>query len=159
MNTLPIIEGLTQNEATTQLLAQIKSFNLMYDRYSSCNNQTQNPSNKLNCTSAEMSGDAITAAYNNLVSTAGGFAQLQTAIQQSSKTNTYIDKNANINDYYNEKVVKPRKELEEKMLILKDAKNSVEKDYSIKYDSTMITNTLVTITASCMLFYVFFHMK
>jgi len=159
MYSLPIIEGLTQDAATTQLLSDIKIFNAAYEKYTSCNSPTVNPSNEvLKCSAVELSPDTVTAAYNKLVSATGSFTQFQAAMQQSPNK-SYIDKNVNVMDYYNAKVVQPRAELEEKMQILKDTKNSVEKDYSIKYDSTMITNTLVTITASCMLFYVFLHIK
>jgi|Laugresbdmm110sn_2_1035109.scaffolds.fasta_scaffold03053_2 hypothetical protein len=159
MNSLPIIEGLAQNTATKTLFEDIQNFNTVYERYAACNNSSTNPSNTiLNCKSNEMSADAITAAYNKLVSTTGSFAQFQKAMQIPSGQ-AAIDKNENVMDYYNTKIVKPREELEEKMQILKDVSKSVEKDYSIKYDSTMVTSTLVTITASCVLFYVFMHIE
>jgi len=159
MNSLPIIEGLTQNTATKTLFEDIQNFNSVYERYAACNNSSSNPSNSvLNCQSGEMSADAVTAAYNKLVSTTGSFAQFQTAMQIPTGEPA-INKNEKIMDYYNTKIVKPREELEEKMLILKDVSKSVEKDYSIKYDSTMVTSTLVTITASCVLFYVFMHIE
>lgn len=159
MNSLPIIEGLTQNAATKTLLEDIQNFNSVYERYAACNNSSGNPSNSiLNCQPSEMSADAVTAAYNRLVSTTGSFAQFQTAMQIPTGEPA-IDKNEKIMDYYNAKIVKPREELEEKMQILKDVSKSVEKDYAIKYDSTMVTSTLVTITASCVLFYVFMHIE
>jgi hypothetical protein len=159
MNSLPIIEGLSQDDATKTLLDDIQNFNSSYERYTACNNSSKNPSNAvLKCASSEMSPDAVTAAYNKLVSTTGSFAQFQTAMQTQSGPEA-IDKNTKIMDYYNSKIVKPRKELEEKMLIMKDVDKSVEKDYSIKYDSTMVTNTLVTITVSCVLYYVFMHIE
>jgi hypothetical protein len=161
MYSLPIIEGLSQDDATMQLLSDIKSFNSAYQKYTSCNSATINPSNSvLNCNASELSPDTVTAAYNKLVSSTGSFTQFQAVMKPSTdNSNIDIDKNAKIMDYYNAKVVQPRGELEEKMQILKDTENSVEKDYSIKYDSTMVTNTLVTITASCMLFYVFLHIN
>ena len=159
MNSFPIIEGLTQNGATKTLLDDIQNFNSAYERYVACNNSSTNPSNNvLKCAPAEMSADAVTAAYNKLVSTTGSFKQFQTAMQTQSSP-AVIDKNTNIIDYYNANVLKPREELEEKMAIMKDVNTSVEQDYAIKYDSTMVTNTLVTITVSCVLFYVFMHIK
>ena len=144
MNTLPIIQGIAQ---TDDMSFDTTHFSIAYQNYiASNNNSSETVMNSIRNNSTMIK---LQDAYNKL--------SIQT--KENALYENFIEGGPNsgpLHDY-NTSVVPLKTELSEK--IKKLSTLQTENDYDTKYNSTMLTSTLVTIGGSCILYYVFMHLQ
>lgn len=161
MNPMPIIEGLTVYDSTKQLFADYGTFSTTYEKYISCNNMRLNSPNPNRfvselCSDSDMSMNTVTQAYNTIMHpTTGSYKKFDDMIPTPAPGTTRND----IMEVHGNKVVKLRKDIEEKIKMLEDIQNSVESDYVAKHQATMYASALMSIVASSAIYYFFVHMN
>jgi len=164
MNPMPVIEGLDTNpvyDNTKQLFADYGTFSTTYEKYISCNNmrlKSPNPNSFVSnqCSLVDMSMNTVSQAYNVIMNpNTGSYKRFDDAIPTPAPGTSQND----IMELHGNKVVKLRKDIEEKIKMLEDIQNSVESDYVAKHEATMYASALMSIVASSAIYYFFVHMN
>jgi len=149
MNTLPIIEGLTQNSVENTGAFDTSRFCVAYQNYLINNNS--NPETVMNCIRNDMTMTKLSDAY----------AKLSTETKKAPFMESFVEGGPTIDDgspleHYKQNIVDARENINKK---LKKIPNTTEEeDYITKYNSTMLISTFATIGGSCILYYVFMHL-
>ena len=155
MDKLPTIEGLSQMDAATTLLADLQDFNKKYSTYVRCTDTMVNPKNSiLHCSAYDMSLNTVNVAYSKLTDLSGDFALLKKSKSDAISKDKYdASYNYIINTYDNE-IIPTRMDLDRKMNQLNDMMNS-KTDNAIQFDNTMYLYLLWTTVATCTVYFVF----
>lgn len=157
-NTMSKIEGMSIMENEMQLLADLKSFNDKYDRYITC--QT----NSNGCTSSELDAEEVTAAYdkiilaNNNELTGGSLYALYNTSLTEFKTPAEYDASRNEIKKTHKEIIPLRKELDAKLKELYATEDSMTYEQKRVFDGAVYTSLIWTVLATSTLFYVFKHM-
>lgn len=147
------IEGLTMMDEHINVLADLKDFNEKYNRYIKCHDITLSDNIKQDCTS-EDSLDSVNKAYSKLMEN-GSIQTLQnTPLNKYSTVAEYETNKRDLLKTHSE-IIPLRQELDHKLKILTDDKNSFLADYSTNYDNTMYTSLGLSVVLTSTLYFVF----
>jgi len=157
-------------DAEIRLLADLNDFNAKYARFVSCNDDSMNKNNKLNCSAEDFNRQTVLDAYNKIIvqddqntlyhgdvldvnSTKAAYF-----INSSGKSISqaeYKENNEKLKNTYNNDISKLRSEILEKMKELNNNIDSVSHEYNTRFNSTIYTGLMFTVLATSMLYYIF----
>ena len=149
------IEGLTMMDENINVLADLKDFNKKYSKYIKCNDITLSDNIKQDCTS-EDNIYSVNNAYSKLMDNDNGSIKIlqNTLLNKYSTVAEYESMKKEVLKQYNE-IVPLRQELDHKLKILTDDKNSFLADYSTNYDNTMYTSLGLSVVLTSTLYFIF----
>ena len=158
-NTMSRIEGLTMMDRSVDVLADLKEFNEIYQKYTKCTDITIHDSAKSECTEEDRDIETVNDAYDKLITTdgsgSGSINKLQNApLTQYISYQVYDDKRGKIMKTHSE-IIPLRKELDSKMKQLTDDEDNINSDYKEKYDATMYSSLVLSVVLTSSLFFIF----
>ena len=157
-NTMSRIEGLTMMEESVNVLADLKEFNEIYQKYTKCTDITLPDSAKSDCTEADKNKQTVIDVYNKLINAddiSGSIQKLKSApLNKYISSQDYETNHTNILQTHSE-IIPLRKELDSKMKQLMDDEDNINSDYKEKYDATMYSSLVLSVVLTSSLFFIF----
>jgi hypothetical protein len=152
-NNMSNIEGLTMMDEIRNVLADLKDFNKKYSKYIKCRDITLSDNIRQDCTS-EDNFSSVNQAYSKLMDN-GSIQRLQTTpLNKYYTVDQYEAAKKDILQKHSE-IIPLRQELDEKLKILNDFKNSYLADYDTNYDNTMYISLGLSVVLTSTLYFVF----
>ena len=152
-NNMSTIEGFAMMDENINVLADLKTFNEKYSKYIKCHDITLSDNIKQDCTS-EDNIDSVNNAYSKLMDN-GSIQTLQnTPLNKYSTGSEYEAMKKEVLKKHSE-IIPLRQELDQKLKLLTDDKNSFLTDYTTNYDNTMYTSLGLSVVLTSTLYFIF----